>query len=284
MELFGVDGKVELEPKYDKITYLLNTGDFLVETNKKVGILSPSGETKVQIIYDSIQIMDSDAGLYVVKKDNQYGVIDINENIKIPIENNEIGMDISNFVDNDIKNKYILVDNIIPVRKDQYWALYDKNGKQLTEFKYDRFGYITSNNKNALNLLVIPNYNVIVACKDEKYTLINTSGEELFAIVADDIYMMITGGEKHYYIAANDQSMDAEEYLDKNGVTLKTQNNNNNRSQNTTSNTSNEEQNQNNRENETMEQQEQGQEEQQEEQQDYDNGEGQNQEQSQEEE
>ena len=273
MGLFGVDGKVELEPKYDKITYLLNTGDFLVETNKKVGILSPSGETKVQIIYDSIQIMDSDAGLYMVKKDNQYGVIDINENIKIPIENNEIGMEISNFVDNDIKNKYILVDNIIPVRKDQYWALYDKTGKQLTEFKYDRFGYITSNNKNALHLLVIPNYNVIVACKDGKYTLINIAGEELFAIVADDIYMTNKGGEKHYYITANDQSMDAEEYLDKNGVTIKTQNNNNNsRNQNTTSNASNEEQNQNNRENETTEQQ------------DYDNGEEQNQEQSQEEE
>ncbi len=31
-------------------------------------MLSKNGETKIQIIYDSIELMDSDAGLYVVKK------------------------------------------------------------------------------------------------------------------------------------------------------------------------------------------------------------------------
>ena len=36
---------------------------------------------------------------------------------------------------------------------------------------------------DALNLLVIPDYNVIVACKGIKYTLLNSAGEELFAAV-----------------------------------------------------------------------------------------------------
>lgn len=217
--VIDVDGTVILEAKYDNITYLHNTGDFLVESDKKVGILSSSGETKVQIIYDSIELMDSDAGLYVAKKDNQYGVIDIKGNIKIYIENDEIGMDISKFSQNNIKSKYILADNLIPVRKDKYWGLYDKNGNQLVEYKYDSLGYIASNNKEALNLLVIPNYNVLVACKDRKYTLVNSSGSELFATVADDIYMTISGGEKHYYITVNDKKMDAEEWLNRNGIT-----------------------------------------------------------------
>ncbi len=217
--VIGVDGKAILEPKYDNITYLPNTGDFLVETNSKVGILSASGETKVQIIYDSIELMDSDAGLYVAKKDNKYGVIDIRGNIKIYIENDEIGVDISKFAQNGIKNKYILVDNLIPVKKDKFWGLYDKNGNQVAEYKYDNFGYIASNNKDAMNLLVIPNYKVLVACKDKKYTLINASGSELFATVADDIYMTISGGEKHYYITINDQKIDAEQWMDANGIT-----------------------------------------------------------------
>ncbi|MCI8410916.1 MAG: hypothetical protein HFJ40_00380 [Clostridia bacterium] len=219
--VIDLQGNSIIEPKYDNITYLPNTGDFLVETNKKVGILSKSKETKVQIIYDSIQLMDSDAGLYVAKKDNKYGVIDIKGNIKIYIENDEIGIDISKFTQNNIKNNYLLADNLIPVRKDKNWGLYDKNGKQVVDFEYDSFGYIASSNKDALNLLVIPNYNVVVACKNKKYTLINSSGNQLFGAVADDIYMTISGGERHYYIAVNDQKMDAEAYLDSKGITSK---------------------------------------------------------------
>jgi len=220
--VINADGSVRLEAKYDNIRYLPNTGDYLVETNKKVGILSASGETKVQIIYDSIELMDSDAGLYVAKKDNKYGVIDIRGNIKIYIENDQIGIDISKFTKNNIKNKYILADNLIPIRKDKYWALYDKSGNQLTDYKYDSLGYIASNNKDALNLLVIPNYNILVACKDKKYTLVNSVGSELIATIADDIYLSISGGETHYYIMVNDQRIDAEQWLDANGITVQT--------------------------------------------------------------
>lgn len=219
--VIGVDGSIILEPKYDSITYLPNTGDFLVGANEKVGIMSANKETKVQIIYDSIELMDSDEGLYVAKKDNKYGVMDIKGNIKIYIENDGIGMDISKFSQNNIKNKYILADNLIPVRKDKYWGLFDKSGNQVVEYKYDSFGYVASSNKDALNLLVIPNYNVLVACKDKKYTLINSAGKELFATIADDIYMTISGGEKHYYIAVNDQLVDAEQWLDKNEAVSK---------------------------------------------------------------
>ncbi len=267
--VIGVDGSSILEPKYDSIMYLVNTGDFLVENNKKVGIMSANRETKIQIRYDSIELMDSDSGLYVVTQDNKYGVIDIRGNTKIYIENDAIGIDISKFSQNNIKNRYILADGLIPVRKDKYWSLYDKNGNQLTEYKYDSLGYIASNNKDALNLLVIPNYNVLVACKDKKYTLINGSGSELFAIVADDIYMEISGGEKHYYITINDQKIDAEDWMDLNGITAKSgnnnqtkntensnnandnrRNNNNNNNSNSDSDSENENQNENNNEEE----------------------------------
>lgn len=240
-----LDGTVILEPKYDNITYLPQVGDFLVETGKKVGILSPSRETKVQIIYDSIQLMDSDTGLYVVKKDNKYGVLDLKGNVKIYIENDEIGIDISKFQQNDIKNKYLLVDNLIPVKKGRYWGLYDRNGNQVVEFKYDSFGYIASSNKDAINLLIIPDYNVLVACKDKKYTLLNASGEELFATIADDIYMTISGGERHYHISVNNKDIDAEEYLNSRGITNKGTSNTENANSTSSTNT-----NQNNIENE----------------------------------
>ena len=240
--VISVDGSVILEPKYDSITYLPNVGDFLVKTNEKVGILSKTGETKVQIMYDSIELMDADAELYVAQKDGKYGVLDFRGNIKIYIENDEVGMDISQFEQNNIKNKYILAGNLIPVRKDKLWGLYDKNGNKIVDFTYDSFGYVASSNKDAFNLLVIPDYEVLVACKDKKYTLLNSSGKELFAgPVADDIYMTISGGQKHYYITVNDSTMDAEQYLKNIGIRPQettSQTNSNNQTGNTTNNNS----------------------------------------------
>lgn len=233
-------GREILEAKYDNIEYLPYTGDFLVESNKKVGIMSKNKEIKVQLLYDSIELMDIDAGLYLAKRDNKYGVIDIRGNTKIYIEYDAIGIDVDRFDKNDIKSKYIIIDNLIPVRKDGKWGLFDKTGKQLVDFEYDSFGYIASNNKEAINLLVIPDYNVMVGCKDNKYTLINAYGEQPFSAFVDDIYMTISSNEKHYYIIANDRKIDAEEYLDRLGVnTTSSGSSNTNNQNNSNSNTNN---------------------------------------------
>ena len=119
--LIDLDGKVIAEAKYDDITYMPETGDFLVTSNKKVGIMSNEGTLKVQIIYDDIDLMDKDAGLYLAKRDTKYVILDVKGNIKLYMEYDQIGMDISSFSKNEIKSKYLLADNIIPVKKDGLW-------------------------------------------------------------------------------------------------------------------------------------------------------------------
>ena len=218
MGVIDTDGKNLLEAKYDNITYLPSKGDFLVETNRQVGVVAKNRQTKVDIIYNSLTLMDSDAGLYVASREGKYGVIDTNGVIKIFIENDQVGVDTTRFSQNNLKSKYLLADNLIPVKKGDYWGLFDINGKQVVNFEYDSFGYIASNSRDAYSLLVIPDYNVIVAGRDDKYTLINSSGEMLFGLVADDIYMTISGGERHYYITVNDNLIDAEEYLQSRGI------------------------------------------------------------------
>ena len=234
MGVIDTNGKSLLEAKYDNITYLPSVGDFLVQSDRQVGILSKNGQTKVDIIYSSLTLMDSNAGLYIASRDNRYGVIDTNGVIKIYIENDQIGIDTSRFTQNNIKSKYLLADNLIPAKKGEYWGLFDKNGNQVVDFEYDGFGYIASNSRDAYSLLVIPDYNVIVARRDDKYTLLNSSGEMLFGLVADDIYMTISGGERHYWISVNDNLIDAEEYLESRGIR-----NQNNSSSSNTSNGSN---------------------------------------------
>ncbi len=243
--IIDVNGKVILEAKYDDIKYLPSIGEFMVTADKKVGIISKEGETKVNLAYDSIEIVDKDAELYVAKRNNKYGVIDFRGNTKIYIEYDEIGVDRNKFADNNIKNDYLLVDNLIPVRKDKLWGLFDKTGKQLVDFQYDSLGYIASSNKDAQNLLVIPDYNVIVVCKDKKYALVNASGEQIIRAVADDIYMTVESGQTKYYILANNTKIDAEEWLDRYTGTKSSDDTNDEKS----SNTSNEENTQNNEEN-----------------------------------
>lgn len=232
-------GKELLEAKYDNILYQEDTGDFLVTSNNKVGIIGKDRSTKVNIMYDSIELMDYDAGLYLVKRDNKYGVIDLKGNTKIYIEYDEIGVDTSKFKENDLMNKYILAGELIPAKRGEKWGFFDINGKQVVDFNFDSLGYIAKSSKDALNLLVIPNYNVVVVCLNEKYTLINTSGEQPFSAFVDDIYMTISGGQKHYYMTANDKTYDVEDYLDRIGVKTNSGNTSNNSTDSNTDNSDN---------------------------------------------
>lgn len=214
-------GNVIIEPKYDNIEYLPNSGDFLVQSNNKVGIISSKKETKVQILYDSLELIDSDTGLYLAKRDNKCGVIDSKGNIKIYIEYDQIGVDNTKFEQNDIKNKYLLNNGMIPAQKGSKWGAFDKNGNEILAFDYDSFGYIASSNKDAINLLLIPNYNILVACKNKKYSLINSSGEVVVKPIIDDVYMTISSGKKYYYMNVNNQTINIEEWLDSVGVKQK---------------------------------------------------------------
>lgn len=232
--VIDVEGNAIIEPKYDYIQYLPNSGDFLVESNNKVGIISAKRETKIQILYDSLELIDSKLGLYLAKKDNKYGVIDSKGNIKIYIEYDQIGIDNTQFEQNNIKNRYLLDNGMIPVKKDKYWGAFDKNGNQVLDFVYDSFGYIASSNKDAINLLLIPDYNILVACQDKKYALINSAGEIVVNPVLDDVYMTISSGKKYYYMNVNDQTLNVEEWLDSVGVKPNSKQTNKNNNTNTT--------------------------------------------------
>lgn len=211
--VIDVNGNDIIEPKYSYIEYLPNSGDFLVQSNNKVGIISSKRETKVQLLYDSLELIDKDSGLYLARKDNKYGIIDSKGSIKIYIEYDQIGIDVSKFEENDIKNKYLLDNGMIPVKKGNLWGAYDKNGNLVLDLIYDSFGYIASTNKDAINLLIIPNYNVLVASRNKKYTLINSVGKELCMPVLDDVYMTISSGNKHYYMSYGDNIVNVEDFF-----------------------------------------------------------------------
>lgn len=232
--VIDLKGNAIIEAKYDNIEYLENTGDFLVTSNNKVGIISSKRETKVQLLYDSLELVDSDSGLFIAKKDDKYGIIDSKGNIKVYIEYDEIGIDNTKFEKNNIKNKYLLDNGMIPAKKDKYWGAFDKNGKTVLNFEYDSFGYTATNNREAINLLIIPDYNLMVVCQNKKYALVSSTGDMVIRPVLDDVYMTISSGKKYYYMNVSDRKIDIIEFLDEQSPNI-TKNSSNETNNNTTS-------------------------------------------------
>lgn len=213
------DNKDVIGAKYDAIEFIEVSKDFYVTTNKKMGIFSSEGSQKIEPNYDSIKILDNDLRLYYVQNNNMYGVLDKNGKRVVYIEYEKIGVDTTQFKTNDIKNSMLLFDNIIPVMKGKKWGAFDKNGNQVLDTVYDSFGCITSSQKDQVsnNVLVIPDIEGIVVCRDKKYGIINSSGKAVAPCAFNRIYSVTNSGKEVYYLDYNGQQISITDYMKMNG-------------------------------------------------------------------
>ena len=221
-----------LEAKYDEIKYLPYTNEFLITSNGYKGIKDASGNDILKMQYEEIEQISNDLNLYVVKKDGKYGIVDNTEENIIPPVLDKIGMDIKKYAKNNVKNKYVLLDKFVPVMKNSKWALFTIEGKQLTNLKYESFGCPISNstNSDALGVLVIPDYNMVVGLRDKKYYLIDENGKELGnGLGFDKIYMEIELDNTTYYVSRNGATAVAGKIIDR---LLQMQNENNQQNNN----------------------------------------------------
>ena len=211
----------------------------ITDSYDKVGIDYINGETKINVNYDEIKGIHKEKGLYLVKSNEKYGVIDSDEKIIIHIEYDDIGVDISPYITNTIRKaentsnnkndnndkididtvkQYIFFDSIIAVKQNQLWGFFNLTGDKVSDLKYTDIGCKVKelteeekrnnryNNKPITptkttgNLLLIDEYELIVVEENEKYGLINTSAKELFKPEAEDMYSITDAGVKSYYM------------------------------------------------------------------------------------
>ena len=205
-----------LETKYDKISYIPVSNEFLITSNGKMGIKDAQGKDVIKTKYQDISLISQSTKLYVIKQDDRYGVIDKNDTIVIPAAFDSIGIDIKKFEENNLKNKYLLLDYYIPVMKDKKWAIYDLSGKQLTKLDYDSLGCSVSSSKTAKSTIIIPQYDLIVGKKDKKYYLIDREGKELGnGVDFDSVYFEKESGKDTYYITRKEKTLELEKIMEK---------------------------------------------------------------------
>lgn len=221
---FGVinvsTGKELLETKYDTISYLPYTSQFLVQSNSKYGIMDKNAKIKLKIAYDEISVGDNKNGLYVVKENSLYGVVNNSGNVVIPSNYNQIGIDLETFEVNGIENQYVLLGDIIPVKRDKLWGLFNVKGEKITDLIYTEIGCSNAKVINSYPAVVIPSFKAIIVrlinqANEEKYTIINTTGQQLVTAVLDSVYLMTDAstGKNTYYITYNGNTKNAEETL-----------------------------------------------------------------------
>lgn len=216
---YGVNNlknEIIIGEKYKSITFVESSQEFVVETDEgKVGIISKDATTKIEPEYDSIKQIDNESGLYVVSNNGKYGVVNKNGKIVIHLDYDAIGIDTTQFQSDSLDNNYLIYGKCIPVKRAGKWGMLDKNGNTILSIIYDGFGCQISNSKNSLanNLLLIPEYEAIVVCKDKLYGLFNSSGKELIQALVTDMYSITTSGEKMYYLTYQGDTINIIEYL-----------------------------------------------------------------------
>lgn len=220
-EHYGVvnsQGQEIIGTKYASISFKEDSQEFTVSTDEgKMGILSSDGRTKIEPNYDEIKQISKERNYYLVSNNKKYGVINHNGNIVIHLEYDQIGVDESGFVSNGIESPYILFNNCIPVEQNKKWGIFDINGRLIVPVEYDEIGCIEGTNSNRVsnNVLIIPQYEAIVLGKEDKYTILNSLGEEYVPLILDSVYSVTTAGEDSYYMTFTIQEEQNGKMVDK---------------------------------------------------------------------
>lgn len=160
--LFGVvgldTGAGVIGLKYTDMVFAQSKREFFVKTynnnEESIGVINVTGGQVVPPKnYSSIQVLSDELGLYLVEKDGEYGVLDKNGEIIVHCEYEQIGIPediLSTFNFKVEDNKYLVFNDTILVRKDGKYGIYDTEGEQIEPAAYLGFGYIASEDEDAI--------------------------------------------------------------------------------------------------------------------------------------
>ncbi|MBR1654249.1 MAG: WG repeat-containing protein [Clostridia bacterium] len=242
-----------IDPKYTDIKYVEKYNQLIVESNGKKGIIQLydnngeiDKETIVSLQYEDIKPISQN--LFLIsqadststsssEKNEKYGILDTSNNsedIILPIEYDQIGIDISTFPNNGLNNEYVIYDTLIPVRKGELWGFVNLKGKIIVKLEYSDFGCVGKNTNN--NVLLVPDIEGIVVKKDNKYGIISKTNRTLIKTELTRVYKSVVDNTMQYTMVYGGKEYNIVDYI-KNPS--KYDSNSNSKTKNTTINTTN---------------------------------------------
>lgn len=153
-------GKTIIGLKYAQMVFAQNMKEFFIKTSvngeNSIGIIDDKGDQRIEPKkYSDIKILSDELGLYLVEKDEKYGVLDREGKIVIHCEYDSIGIPSNIVSDFDFSledSRYLLFNNTIVVKKDNKYNLFNYEiGDDVTNPTppYAGIGYIADDDRNA---------------------------------------------------------------------------------------------------------------------------------------
>lgn len=182
---------IELIPfKYDMIDFF--KGIFIVNSRKKIGVIDINNNRIFPIIYDEI-IPQQKEGLLLAKEKKLWGVLSITGNEVIPpkyTKINLVGKKLIVKLDDkygviDINNRQIIptiydeiihdhTEDLFLVKDDKHWGILDSNGAEIIPLKYEKMDDCFSCHRLAVS-------------HDSKWGFVNEKGVEVIKCIYDGV-------------------------------------------------------------------------------------------------
>jgi len=230
--------------KYTNVLFSQNVKEFFVfakdtDGEETVGIVSYDGTTIISPkAFENISIISDELGLYLVEKDEEYGVLDRNGKVIVNAEFDDIGLGeelrtLFKYKSED--NQYVLFNNTIVVQKEGQYGLYNLDGDETVRASMDSLGYNVEEDEDAKSdyesVLTISKENLKlsdgsvrnvqgIVLKDKNIdgnTLYGVydavSGKVIIPINCDRIYSTTKGGVTTYYIEWQGYKYEFESYI-----------------------------------------------------------------------
>ena len=82
------------------------------------------------------------------------------------------------------------------------WGMFDVDGNMILPLEYDEMGCLLGTQASEIgnNVIVIPQYEAIVVGQEEKYCIINSTGDQYVPMILDSVYSQTVSGEVKYYM------------------------------------------------------------------------------------
>ncbi len=199
--------------KYDTVEYIQSINEFIISSEGNFGMIAPGNEQPtVELKYNNIELLDAKKELYIIENNKKYGVVNAKGKTIVPIEYDQIGIpNASLYKDQEIKSRYLIADKCIPVMSNGLYGLYDVDGNIIARPSYSSIGCENPseliNDTAARPTLTVPLPNgieCIVFSKEgntgsKNYGMMTTDGDMILNAYYTAIYYMTSSGEATYY-------------------------------------------------------------------------------------
>lgn len=196
LKLINSSGDIILEEGFDDIKSVTTRG-IIYTKNNLYGEINTSKETLIEPKYQYLK--EEKDGIYIAKQNDKYGIIDANEDIKIPFDYAGITYNEKSdlFIAEDAEYKTSIIDKNYNVKVTGILSEINTEKEYIRMRVTDEYKYYNFNCEEKSNTEILKDNTLFLSKKDGKYGYVDKKGN----VVVDYIYDDATEQNEYGFVA-----------------------------------------------------------------------------------